>query len=89
MAQNECQKYANTEHLYSQLRSSVSRFWDAMASLERLSVFLNTAEASDYPDIDATTLTAMGQLRTAVNNHESATETLALKNKIKEFIQIM
>jgi len=89
MAQNECQKYSDINSLYSHTRNTLSTFYNGMDGMKRLSIFLQTADAETYPAIPGATLTAFGQLRTALNNHIAAAETVALMGKIEEFIQIL
>jgi hypothetical protein len=88
MAQNNIQKYDDVTKLGSGLRNTVSTFYNTMDQMERLSTFLNSAEAADYPGYDVGTLSDMGALRNAINAHMAATETVALMASIKKFIQI-
>ena len=88
MAQNDIQKYSDASDLGRDLRNKVTTFYRAMDEIDRLSAFLNSAEAGDYPGFDVGTLLDMGELRTAINNHVTATETVALMTSIKKFIQI-
>lgn len=88
MAQNDCQKYTDVNQLYQSTRNVLSTFWNSMNSMERLINFLETADATTYPAIPIETLTAFAQLRTALSNHASSAETVALMTKIKLLIQI-
>jgi hypothetical protein len=88
MAQNNIQQYSDVTKLGASLRNTVSTFYNTMDEMERLSTFLNSAEAADYPGFDASTLADMGALRAAINAHIAAAETMALMASIKKFIQI-
>ena len=88
MAQNEVQKYATGLDFARNVRVVLTQWYNVEFGLEKLSNFLNSAEASDYPDLTAATLSDLASLRTIVNTYLAATDTVALKNDAKTFIQI-
>ena len=88
MAQNEIQKYYTGQNFYDAVRQPLNTFYENHDRLEKLSNFLNSAEATDYPNIPAGTLAEMGQLRAQVNTYIAASDTVDMLNKAKEFIRI-
>jgi len=88
MAQNEVQKYYTEQNFYDALRQPLNALYENHDKLEKLSSFLNSAEAADYPAIPTGTLTEMGELRTQINTYLAAAETIAMINKAKDFIRI-
>lgn len=88
MAQNEVQKYNTVVDLYSGVRRPLETFYSVFDKLERMANFLNSADATTYPDVPAATLTDMSELRTAINAFLVSADTLAFLEETKGFIRI-
>ena len=88
MAQNEIQKYYTDQNFYDAIRQPCNTLYEVHNRLEKLSNFLNSASAADYPGIPTGTLTDMGELRTQINTYLAAQTTIDMINKTKEFIRI-
>ena len=88
MAQNEIQKYESTQNFYDAIRQPMNTFYENQLRLEKLSNFLNSAGAGDYPDIPSGTLTEMAALRTEINNYLADAATVSMVEKAKDFIRI-
>ena len=88
MAQNEIQKYYSDQNLYDAVRQPLNTFYENYDRLEKLSNFLDSASAADYPTIPTGTLTELGQLRTQINTYLVAAETVGMIVNVKEFIRI-
>lgn len=88
MAQNEVQKYSADQDFYANTRNPLETWYNTFDKLEKLSNFLNSASAGDYPTVPAATLTALGTLRTQINTYLAATETVNMMAEVKKFIRI-
>jgi len=88
MAQNEVQKYTQDQDLYANVRNVVETWYNTFDRLEKMSNFLNSAGAGDYPTVPAATLTALGGLRTQINSYLAASETVAMMAEVKKFVRI-
>ena len=88
MAQNEIQKYTSDQDFYSNIRNVLETWYNNYDKLEKMSNFLNTASAADYPTIPTATLTDIGGLRILVNTYLASTDVLALMDDVKTFIRI-
>ena len=87
MAQNEIQKYSTDLALYQSVRNPLETFYNTFDKLEKLSNFLNSADAADYPGVPTDTITDMGTLRTAINTFLAATATTEFMTEVKNFVQ--
>jgi len=88
MAQNEVQKYTQDQDLYANVRNVVETWYNTFDRLEKMSNFLDSASAADYPTVPAATLTALGTLRTQINSYLAAAQTLAMLAEVKKFVRI-
>ena len=88
MAQNEVQKYTSDQDFYNNVRNVLETWYNNHDKLEKLSNFLNSASAADYPTIPTGTLTDLSSLRTLVNTYLAATDTVTLMTDVKTFIRI-
>ena len=88
MAQNEVQKYQSDNDFYSAVRDVLDVMYDTNDALEKMSNFLNLADAATYPNIPTATLTALGSLRTAINTYLSAQATVDMIAECKKFVRI-
>ncbi|OQY16722.1 MAG: hypothetical protein B6I36_09875 [Desulfobacteraceae bacterium 4572_35.1] len=88
MAQNEIQKYTNNNDFYNSTRNPLETWRNNYDALRKLSDFLNTATAADYPDIPSATLTAVGGLRTQINTYLASDEVADMLAEVKKFTRI-
>lgn len=88
MAQNEVQKYQADSDFYAGVRDVLDVLYDTHDALEKMSNFLNLADAATYPDIPSATLADLGALRTAVNTYLAAQSTIDMLDECKKFVRI-
>ena len=88
MSQNEIQKYTSIQDFYANVRSPLEIWRNNYDALKKMSEFLNTATAADYPDITSGTLTAIGNLRTQINLYLASDEVADMLAEVKKFTRI-
>ena len=88
MAQNGIQKYLTEADFFSSVRNPLETFYNNMNAMEKMSNFLNSASAADYPNIAVSDLTALSTLRTAINSFLASTDTETMLTETKKFIRI-
>ncbi len=88
MAQNEVKRYPTGLNLCNGVQNKLSTFFNAHYGLEKVAINLNGATGSDYPDLEANTLTDLVSLRTEINSFLSESVVTDFMTFLEDYIRI-